>query len=228
MTLRKAILILLVTAILGVAGAFSYIWFAGGSGEVSEDIDDAAVRIEDLEGTVFQIDSDDSEVRFTLDEDLRGELNTVIGRTNQVGGDIVINFENPQASAIGTIRVNARSFTTDDEMRNRAIRSTILRSATDDFEFIDFVPTALNGLPESITIGESYPLEIVGDLQILGQSHPVTFSANVTIESETRISGTASAIISYGDWGIPVPTAPGVANVAPDALLEIDFVANAQ
>jgi polyisoprenoid-binding protein YceI len=152
----------------------------------------------------------------------------VIGRTTQVGGDIVINFENPRSSAIGTIRVNARSLTTDDEMRNRAIRSTILRSSSAEFEFIDFTPTSISGLPESITLGETYTLEITGDLLMLGQSHPATFTAEVSIESESRISGRASTTVSYGDWGIPVPTAPGVANVEPEALLEIDFEAAAQ
>jgi polyisoprenoid-binding protein YceI len=113
-------------------------------------------------------------------------------------------------------------------MRNRAIRSTILRSSSAEFEFIDFTPTSISGLPESITLGETYTLEITGDLLMLGQSHPATFTANVTIESESRISGSASATVSYGDWGIPVPTAPGVANVEPEALLEIDFEAVAQ
>jgi polyisoprenoid-binding protein YceI len=228
MKLGRIIIGLIVIGVLAVGGAFAYIWFSGGSGEVSEDIDEAAVRIEDAEGTVFQIVPEDSEVRFTLNEDLRGNRNTVIGRTTQVGGDIVINFENPRSSAIGTIRVNARSLTTDDEMRNRAIRSTILRSSSAEFEFIDFTPTSISGLPESITLGETYTLEITGDLLMLGQSHPATFTAEVSIESASRISGRASTTVSYGDWGIPVPTAPGVANVEPEALLEIDFEAAAQ
>jgi polyisoprenoid-binding protein YceI len=213
-------------AIVAAIG-FAYIWFSGGSGEASVDIDDAAVRLEEGEGTVFQIVSEESLVTFTLDEDLRGTRNTVIGRTVQVAGDIRVNFENPQDSQLGTIRVNARSLATDDEMRNRAVRSTILRSAQDEFEFIDFVPTAINGLPESIQIGQSYDIEILGDLTIVGQTHPATFTAEVTFDSETQIRGTASTIINYAEWGIPVPTAPGVANVEPEAELAIIFVAQA-
>ena len=205
----------------------AYIWFSGGSGEASIDIEDAAVHLDEGEGTLFQIVSEDSLVTFTLDEDLRGARNTVIGRTVQVAGDIRVNFENPQASQLGTIRINARSLATDDEMRNRAVRSTILRSAQDEFEFIDFTPTSINGLPESIEIGQTYPLEITGDLTIVGQTHPATFTAEVTIESETQLSGTASTTISYGDWGIHVPTAPGVANVEPEAEIAIIFVAQA-
>jgi polyisoprenoid-binding protein YceI len=227
MKLRNIILGLILLVVLAGGAVFAYIWFSGGSGEVSIDIEDAAVHVDSAEGTVFQIVPDDSLVTFTLDEDLRGNRNTVIGRTVEVAGDIVVNFENPQVSQIGTIRVNARSLTTDDEMRNRAIRSTVLRSAQSEFEFIDFSPSAINGLPESIEFGTSYPLEIAGDLTMVGQTHPVTFIAEVTLESETRLIGTATTTISYGDWGIPVPTAPGVANVASEAILMISFVAEA-
>lgn len=225
--LTRIIIGIILIGLIGTLSFLGYIWFAGGSGEVSEDIADAAETIDDVgEGILFRIDPEESQATFTLEEDLIGVRTTVIGRTTQVGGDIVINFDNPSVSEIGTIRINARSFATDQEMRNRTIRNFILQSSHDEFEFIDFVPAEIVGLPEIVEIGESYSFDISGDLTIVGESNPVIFNATVTINSETEISGTASSNIMYADWGINIPNASGVANVTEDVDLEITFVAN--
>ena len=52
----------------------------------------------------------------------------VIGATDQVAGDILIDFENPEASRVGQIRVNVRTLRTDNNVRDRAIRSFVLES----------------------------------------------------------------------------------------------------
>lgn len=224
--LRNIIIILIIIVAIAGGGFTAYIYFSGGSGEVSTDIGDVAQRIEDAEaGTLFRIVPEDSEAIFSLQEDLMGVRGTVVGRTTQVGGDIVVDFDNPQASAVGTITINARNFATDREMRNRAIRSEILLTNQDENEFIEFVPTAINGLPDSIAIGETYTFEIVGDLSIIDTTNEVTFATTVTIDSETQISGSATANVMYADWGITVPPAMGVANVSEDVTLEINFEA---
>jgi polyisoprenoid-binding protein YceI len=224
---RTIVFVVILFIALGIAGYLGYLYYVGSSSDFT-DIDEAASTLEvenENEGIVFSILGEESQVSFTLEEDLRGTRTTVVGTTSEVAGDIFVNFENPQASQIGTITINARSLATDNAMRNGQIRSNILRSTQDDYEFIQFTPTAINGLPETVTIGESYPVEILGDLTIIDATNPVTFAATITIESETRISGTASTVISYGDWGIPVPSAPAVANVTPETTLAINFVA---
>jgi polyisoprenoid-binding protein YceI len=121
--------------------------------------------------------------------------------------------------------VNARTLATDNEFRNRALRSEILQSASDEYEFIEFTPTAVNGLPDSVTVGENYAFEIVGNLTIAGQTNEVTFSAEVTPQSEEQLTGSATAIVRYADWGITIPSVPSVANVTEDVTLTINFVA---
>ncbi len=175
---------------------------------------------------LYRINGESSEVTFFLQEDLRGVRTDVVGTTNEVAGDIILDFANPSASQMGTIRINARTLATDSEFRNRALRAEILQSSSDDYEFIEFAPTAINGIPDSIEVGETYPVEIVGDLTIAGQSNPATFTADVTIDSEEQISGTATAIVLYADWGISIPNAPGVANVTEEVTLTLDFVAD--
>lgn len=228
MNVRNIIIGIIVLAIIIVGGGLAYLQIAGGSGEVSEDISEAAEQIdaEDTgEGTLLRIDSAQSEARFVLEEDLSGVRTTVTGTTDQVGGDIVFNFANPAESQVGTIRINARNFTTDNNFRNQAIRARILQSAQDEYEFIDFAPTDITGLPESITVGETYTFQIIGDLTIVDTTNQVTFDTEVTVDSETQISGTATANILWADWGLTIPSVPNVANITEDVDLTIDFVA---
>jgi polyisoprenoid-binding protein YceI len=175
--------------------------------------------------TLYRIDSANSQASFTLQEDLRGSRIDVVGTTNEVAGDIILDFANPAASQIGTIRINARALETDQDMRNRAIRSRILQSSSDEYEFIEFVPTAITGLPDSINVGETHTFEITGNLTLVGQTREVTFTAEATLASESQLNGTAITTIDYTQWGIAIPSAPGVANVTPEVTLSIDFAA---
>lgn len=184
-----------------------------------------AVEAPAAERTLYRIVSESSLVTFALQEDLRGVRTDVVGQTTEVAGDIVVDFANPASSQIGTIRINARTLATDNEFRNRALRSEILRTSSDEYEFIDFEPTAINGLPETVAVGETYTFDIVGNLTVVGVTNEVTFTAAVTMASEDQISGTATANILFADWGIAIPNAPGVANVTPDVTLTLEFTA---
>jgi polyisoprenoid-binding protein YceI len=145
-----------------------------------------------------------------------------------VGGQIFVNFDDPQASQIGTIRINMRTLTTDNEFRNRALRGEILLTSQDQYEFSDFVPTEITGLPESVTIGEAFSFTITGTLQLRGTPQPVTFDVTVTPVSEDRLEGTATSIINYEELGVNIPSVPpSVANIGEEVTLNINFVATA-
>jgi polyisoprenoid-binding protein YceI len=172
---------------------------------------------------IFEIIQAESEVRFLIDEVLRGQDTTVVGTTDQIAGEIAVYPDNPARSQIGTLQVNARTLTTDNEFRNRAIKNRILE--TNQYEFVTFTPTELSGLPDNATIGERYSFQIVGDLTIRDVTRSVTFDASLTPVSETRIEGSASTTILYADFDITIPDAPAVASVEDEVILEIDFVA---
>ena len=175
------------------------------------------------EPILAQIVSEQSEARFVIDEVLNNAPKTVIGSTNQVAGEISVDPSNPAASQVGVIQVNARTLSTDNDFRNRAIKNRIL--ITDQYEFITFKPTQLTGLPDSVTIGQSYTFQMVGDLTIRDTTKPVTFDVTVTPESNERLTGKASAIIAYADFGLTIPEVQQVASVADNVRMEIDFVA---
>lgn len=173
----------------------------------------------------YVIVQDASQVRFTLDEVLRGSPTTVVGSSNQISGDVALDFSQPAAAQISPIVIDAASLVTDQGMRNRTINRFIL--VTSSYPTITFTPTGLSGLPDSVTIGEPISFTINGDLSITNITLPVQFQATVTAVSDTRLEGNASTTIQRTDFGLTIPNVPGVANVAEDILLELDFVAEA-
>ena len=174
--------------------------------------------------TVYSIDSAASEVRFQLDEDLRGVRTTVIGLTNQVAGQLSVNLADLSQTQVGTIQINARTLATDNNFRNRAIQNEILD--TGSYEFITFTPTGIEGLPASATMGETVTFTLVGDLTIRDVTLPATFNVEATVASETQLTGTATAVVNRADYGLNIPSVPNVANVEEEVELFIDFTAN--
>ena len=175
--------------------------------------------------TLFRIISEASEVRFEIEEILRGQPTTAIGRTNQVAGDLIIDFANPANSNLGTIRINVRTLETPEQNRDRVIRSRILQSSQDAYEFAEFVPSALVGLPTSIEVGQTMTFQIVGDLTLKGIAAPVTFDATVTVVAEDRVEGEATATVQRETFDLMIPSVPFVADVSEDVVLGITFVA---
>lgn len=173
--------------------------------------------------TIFQIVPEESEVRFVIDEVLNNAPVTVVGATNQVAGQIAVNTADPSQSRVGTIQINARTLATDNDFRNRAIANRIL--TTDQFEFITFEPTSLNGLPTTAAIGESYSFQMTGNLTIRDVTREVTFDVTLTPSSSDRLEGIAVSTVRYPDFSLAIPSVPQVASVEEDVRLELEFVA---
>ena len=172
---------------------------------------------------LFNINPEESEARFFIDEVLRGDDKTVVGVTNQVAGQIGVDFENPAATAVGPIQVSTRTLATDNSFRNRAIQNRILLTGL--YEFVTFTPTKINGLPAAISPGERVTFEMAGDLTITAYSQPATFLVTAVLTSEDRLEGSAATTIQRKPFDLRIPSATGVAEVSEDVILELDFVA---
>jgi polyisoprenoid-binding protein YceI len=172
---------------------------------------------------VFEIVSTESEARFIIDEVLNGSPFTVIGTTDQVAGQLAVDATNVEATQIGTIQINARTLATDSDMRDRAISNRILY--TDEYEYITFTPTAIQGLPESVNVGDVLTFQVVGNLTIRDVTQQVTFEMQVTAVAADRLEGRAVTTINYADFGISIPNVPSVTDVADTVSLELDFTA---
>lgn len=114
---------------------------------------------------------EESEVRFTIYEELRGQPKDVVGVSDQVAGEIAVLPGDLSALQVGTIQVNARTLVTDESQRNQAIRNRILN--TDTYEFITFTPTEIIGLSGSGELGQTVTFQVAGDMTIRNVTRPV-------------------------------------------------------
>ncbi len=174
----------------------------------------------------FQIVSEQSETRFIINEVLFGNDKTVVGVTSEVSGEFKIDPANPAEAQIGIVQINAADLETDDNRRNNSLRRRILQ--TDQFEFITFEPTAIEGLPQSAAVGDTLEFMVTGDLTIRDVTKQETFAMTVTANAEDELVGFGSTTILYADYGIAIPNVPFVASVEEDVRLEIEFVATAK
>jgi len=171
----------------------------------------------------FQIVQAESEARFTMDELLKGSPKTVIGVTDQVAGEILVDFANPVDAQVGTININARTLTTDSDFRNKAIKNKILE--TDAYEFITFSPTSITGLPDHVSEGDTFEFEMTGDLTIRDITNEAVFVVTITAVSESRLEGSATSSVAREAYNLVIPSVPSVAEVDEDVVIELDFVA---
>jgi polyisoprenoid-binding protein YceI len=218
--MRKWIIVL---AVVVLAGGGFYIWFSGSTSEPSTPLTAPTVSQAGASAQTYAIDSSSSKATFMIDEVLRGSPATVVGSTDQVAGEVSLDPSDTSTAQIGTIKINARTFVTDESQRNNAIRRFILQ--TDQYEFIEFVPTKIEGVPASIDVGSRFSFTVAGDLTVKDSTNTVTFDVSATLVSDTQIEGTATAKITRSEFGVTIPSVPFVADVSNDVALQLDFVA---
>lgn len=175
----------------------------------------------------FTIDPAQSQARFIVNEVLFGNPNEVIGSTSEVSGAIEIDLDDPTQTTISPIQINARTLATDNRFRNRSVNRLILQSNRDEYQYITFTPTSIEGLPAAATVGETLALQVIGDLQIREVVQPVTFDVTVTADSPTQVTGLAQATVLRADFELEIPNVEGVADVTDEVRLELEFVATA-
>lgn len=221
-------------ALIGaIAGVFIFIRVAGGSGEASTPISapTLALDAQAVSATVspqqilFRIVPEESEARYILDE-LDPLVTGLVGRTNQIAGDILIDFEQPAQSRVGSIRINLRTLRTNNSNRDGAVRAEVLLSAQPEYEFTEFMPTGITGLPNTLTLGEAIHFQVAGDLPLRGITRSVTFDVTVTPVSELEVRGLAHTTIQRADYDL-LQAFLADRGVSEEIILELEFVARA-
>jgi polyisoprenoid-binding protein YceI len=173
----------------------------------------------------FKIVPGQSQVAYTVQETLfnqNNKLNTAIGVTKQVTGDIYGNKSDPSQSKIGTITVDISQFTSDRAMRDNFIRRNFLESSK--YPLATFVTTSVTGLPESVTEGQAYSFKVNGNLTAHNVTKPVTFDVTASLNG-TTVTGTASTTIKMSDFGVGPITLAGMLQTQDDVKLSMQFVA---
>ncbi|MGD0005227.1 MAG: YceI family protein [Anaerolineaceae bacterium] len=173
----------------------------------------------------YKIVPGESQVSYKVQETFinkNNKLNTAIGVTKQVTGDIYGNKNDPSQSKIGTITIDISQFTSDSSMRDNFIRKNFLQSNT--YPLATFAPTAIDGMPASYTEGQSYSFKVTGNLTVHNITKPVTFDIAASLSGNT-LSGTATAGIKMSDFGVGPITLAGMIQTQDDVALTLKFVA---
>ena len=74
-------------------------------------------------------------------------------------------------------------------------------------------------------MNDRVPLTITGTFTLSGVSLPVTFDAEVEVDSGDRVEVTGAATVLRSDFGLTIPDVPSVSDVADEVLLVIKLVA---
>jgi polyisoprenoid-binding protein YceI len=211
-----------------VAGIIAAIYVFGGSGgSAGGHLTTPTLTTNNKDATVFTIDQSSSTASFTINEVLFGNPNTVVGKTNQVAGQISVDTKDPSQSQLGTIKVDLSALATDNDLRNHTLQGRILETGDPSNQFATFVATAISGLPETITAGQPVSFTIAGNLTIHGVTKPATFQAQLTLDSAAALHGTAQTTVKYKDFNIAIPDVPSVSGVSDTVQLALDFTAKA-
>ena len=170
----------------------------------------------------YQIDPEASEVRYEVGETFfnNNTFAIAVGRTSGLAGEVLVDFENPSNSQVGEIVVNVSQFTSDENRRDNFIRRSGLESSI--YPEARFVPNEIQGLPETVAVGDQLSLNILGDLTIKETTQPSTWDVTLTVE-EDRLVGSATTQILMSDFGVGPIQIPTLAT-EDEVNLFFDFV----
>jgi polyisoprenoid-binding protein YceI len=226
-TIAVSVAAIAVVLIVGAIVASIYVFGAGGRTTTARSTVTVPTLIPTSGDTVYTIGASSSKATFTIDEVLFGKPNTVVGETNQVAGQILVNQSDPSKSQLGEIKIDISTLVTDNDLRNRTLRGRILETDTPANQYATFVARSISGLPSSIAVGQQVSFKITGDLTVHQVTKSVTFDAQVTLASAKQLTGQAETTVKYSDFNIAVPDVPSVTGLGDTVKLALTFTANA-
>lgn len=172
---------------------------------------DTASGDTDLEGT-WTVGAG-SEAGYRVDEVLNGLDNTVVGRTEDVTGDIVVA---DGTATSGTVTVDMTTVTTDSDSRDSQFKGTIMN--TTEFPTATFTltePVPLDGLANA---GGPVELTVRGELTLRDVTREVDADVKMRMSGDA-VQAAGSIPITFADFEIDAPNLAFV-RVEQDGLVE--------
>lgn len=173
----------------------------------------------------YKIVPGESNLKFEVGETFindNNRFNLAVGVTPQVSGEITVDTASPQNSQIGTITADISQFKSDSSRRDNFIRQHFLES--DKYPTVTFVPTQVEGLPQTYTEGQEVQLKITGNVTIRDVTKPVTFDATAKLSGGT-LSGVATTSILMSDFGFGPISLMGMLKTEDQVKLTLTIVA---
>lgn len=174
--------------------------------------------------TRYRIDPNQSEARYSVQEVYVGgiEGKLVVGQTNVIDGEVLVDWDNPSQSQLGMVTVNVEQLTSDSRQRDRQIRSSYLESSR--YPEATYIPEETQTFPDSISEGETVNFVLHGFLTV----HDVTILSDWAIEltvERDRLVGSATTDILMSDFGVGPISIVGLLSTEDKMQLTLDFIA---
>lgn len=159
------------------------------------------ISLDDPSGT-WQV-TNTSQVGYRVDEVLFGQNVTAVGRTNAVTGSLVID---DGVVTSGQFIVDMTTVKSDEPKRDAQFESRIM-------DVINY-PTATFVLTSPITLADNATASSTtntasGELTLRGTTKPISISVIGEVR-DGRIVVTGETTVTFGEWGIPNPSIPGI------------------
>lgn len=167
------------------------------------------------EPVTYTLDPAHTQVAFTIE---RFGFNNVLGRFEDVAGEVVLDADNPANSSVrATIQV--ASVDSSNDTRDEHLRSERWLNAA-AFPTIEFRSTSVRML------GDNHAA-VTGDLTMLGQTHPVTLDVRLNRmgplpNNQRQAAGfTATGALQRSGWG----SATAAQLIGDDVAIRIEALA---
>jgi polyisoprenoid-binding protein YceI len=218
---RKKIILWVVGAIVVLGGAavafgpYIYRDIANKNAPVTPSIDlstSSGESLSDISGTWRAAGG--SYAGYRVNEVLRGVEATVVGRTEQVTGELIIDDVTVSA---GSISIDMASVATsissrDDYFRNNTMHTSQYPNAT--FELTTPVQVST-----PLVVGEKESFEVKGKLTIHGVTRDITTSLETGFDG-TYVQVAGSIPVVFSDYGVKAPDL-GFVTVEPNGSIEL-------
>jgi len=213
----KKIYISILIIIIITFGAFALLRSpADNSDQKIEDVDLGQTKSED--SIVYEVNQEESEVRFEIDEVLRGEDFRVVGKTNQIQAQVSISEGEISTLEISRVVVDALDLETDSTSRDGAIRNFILKSNQEENRSIILEEISVDNFSES-----SASFSINGNLSISGVSKDIQLDAEILELTSERLVLSVSGQVLRSDFDLLIPVVPFVASVSQTVDIRADL-----
>ena len=167
--------------------------------------------------------SEGTVARYRVEEELANTgFFVAVGETQDVAGSIAFDAAGGVLTDESRIAVQAATLRTDSNRRDGYVRSRTLE--TDAYPEVVFVPTAIDGLPESIADASgAFDFTITGDLTVKDQTREVTWDATADFAGDGTATGSVAVEFTFDDFGMDKPRVAIVLSVEDTIRLELDF-----
>lgn len=162
----------------------------------------------------------DNEARYRVREQLAriSFPSDAVGATKSVTGTINAKLDGTVLPG-SLVRVDVRTLKSDETQRDRFIQNDPLQTRT--YPFVEFVPTALQGLPLPLQQG-AVAFKLVGNLTIRNVTKPVTWDVKGTVTGD-EAKGQAITTFNFDYFNLDKPSVFTVLTINDPIQLEIDL-----